>query len=74
MGDLPHAEDNFRHASILDVHDAEALNLMALMDMRQNRLDDAYKIQRRGARRPDEPRQYLCSPRFSKNESNFRGA
>ena len=60
MGDSPQAEENFRHASILDVHDAEALNLIALMDMHQNRFDDAYKIQRRAIAAPaDEPRQYL---------------
>jgi protein O-mannosyl-transferase len=59
-GDIVRAEAAFRNASWLDVHDAEALNLIALMDMRQNRFDDAYKIQRRAvARRPDEPRQYL---------------
>ncbi len=31
IGDLPQAEEAFRHASVLDVHDAEALNLMALL-------------------------------------------
>ena len=59
-GDIARAEAAFRNASWLDIHDAEALNLMALMDLRQNRFDDAYKIQQRAmARRPDEPRQYL---------------
>ena len=48
------------HASRLDVHDAESLNLIALMDVRRNRFPEAYRIQRRAiARQPDEPRQYL---------------
>ena len=48
------------HASRLDVHDAEALNFIALMDVRRNRFQEAYRIQRRAiARQPDEPRQYL---------------
>ena len=45
---------------MLDVHDAEALNLMALVSVRQNKLEEACKIQRRAvARQPDQPRQYL---------------
>jgi Flp pilus assembly protein TadD len=60
MGDLPQAEEAFRHASCLDVHDAEALNLMALLSVRQNKLEEACKTQRRAvARQPDQPRQYL---------------
>ena len=60
MDDLPRAEENFRHASILDVHDPAALNLIALLDVRQNKLEDACKAQRRAvARQPDQPRQYL---------------
>jgi len=60
MGDLPQAEEAFRHASMLDVHDPEALNLIALLDIRQNKLEDACKTQRRAvARQPDQPRQYL---------------
>jgi len=60
MGDLSKAEAAFRHASWLDVHDVEALNLMALLSVRQNKLEDACKTQRRAvARQPDEPRQYL---------------
>ena len=48
------------HASRLDVHDAESLNLIALMDLRQNRLQDAFEIQTRAiSRQPDQPRQYL---------------
>jgi len=60
MGDVVRAEAAFRHASWLDVHDAEALNLMALLSIRQNRLEEACKTQRRAvARQPDQPRQYF---------------
>lgn len=60
MGNAAKAEAAFRHASWLDVHDAEALNLMALLSVRQNKLEDACKTQRRAiARQPDQPRQYL---------------
>jgi len=60
MGNTAKAEAAFRHASWLDVHDAEALNLMALLNVRQNKLEDACKTQRRAiARQPDQPRQYL---------------
>jgi Flp pilus assembly protein TadD len=54
------AEAALHHASRLDVHDAESLNLIALMEVRQTRFQEAYLIQRRAiARQPDEPRQYL---------------
>ncbi|MDP9253469.1 MAG: hypothetical protein M3O66_00775, partial [Verrucomicrobiota bacterium] len=47
-------------ASWLDVHDVDALNLIAMMRVRQNRLEDAFRAQRRAvARQPDEPRQYV---------------
>jgi protein O-mannosyl-transferase len=60
MGDSLHAEAAFRHASILDVHDVAALNLMALLSVRQNKLEEACKTQRRAVgRQPDQPRQYL---------------
>jgi superkiller protein 3 len=60
LGDSPRAEEAFRHASILDVHDSAALNLIALLKMSENRLEDACAVQRRAlARQPDEPRQYL---------------
>lgn len=50
----------FRHASRLDVHDAESLNLLAFVDVRQDRLQDACATQRRAiSRQPDQPRQYL---------------
>ena len=60
LGEVAKAEAAFRHASWLDVHDAEALNLMALLSVRQNKLEEACKTQRRAvARQPDQPRQYL---------------
>jgi len=54
------AEKTLRHASRLDVHDTEALRLIVLMQMRQNRLEEAVLTQRRAvSRQPDEPRQYI---------------
>jgi protein O-mannosyl-transferase len=59
-GNIARAETAFRHASRLDVHDAQALNLMALLSVRQNKLEEACQTQRRAvARQPDQPRQYL---------------
>ena len=59
-GDASSAEAALRHASRLDVHDAEALRLIVLMRLRQNRLEEAFEVQRRAvARQPDEPRQYI---------------
>ena len=59
-GDAIRAEAALRHASWLDLHDADALRDIALMRLRQNRLDDAFGIQQRAiARQPDEPRQYI---------------
>ena len=59
-GDVSRAEAALRHASWLDVHDAEALNLVASMSLRQNRFEDAYRTQCRAvARQPDQPRQYV---------------
>jgi tetratricopeptide (TPR) repeat protein len=58
-GDVENAAAAWRHASWLDVHDAESLNLIAGMRLRQNRLEEAFKIQQRAiARQPDQPRQY----------------
>ena len=49
-----------RHASWLDVHETDALNLIAMIRLRQNRLGDAVAIQKRAvARQPDEARQYI---------------
>ena len=60
QGDAEKAEAALRHASWLDIHDAESLNLIATMDVRQNRLEAACETQRRAiARQPDQPRQYL---------------
>ena len=54
------AETALRHASWLDVHDADSLNLIAHMNVVQNRLQVAYETQCRAvARQPDSPRQYL---------------
>lgn len=59
-GKLTEAETALRHASWLDFHDAESLNLIATMKVQQNRLQAAYEIQQRAvARQPDQPRQYL---------------
>jgi tetratricopeptide (TPR) repeat protein len=50
----------FWQASRLDVHDADPLNRIALLEMRQNRLEAACATQRRAvSRQPDQPRQYL---------------
>lgn len=60
LGDLAQAATAFRHASRLDVYDTEALNLVALICVRQDQLEDASKTQRAAiARQPHEPRQYL---------------
>jgi Flp pilus assembly protein TadD len=54
------AETALRHASWLDIHDAESLNLIAAMNLRQNNLEAACATQRRAvARQPDQPGQYL---------------
>ncbi len=59
-GDVRRADASLCHASRLDVHDTEALNLIALIRLRENRLEDAFAAQRRAvSRQPDEPRQYL---------------
>jgi Flp pilus assembly protein TadD len=59
-GDADAAAVALRHASWLDIHETTALNLIALIQMRQNRLEEACRTQRRAvARQPDEPKQYL---------------
>jgi protein O-mannosyl-transferase len=59
-GDTAKAEAAFRHVSRLDVHDVAGLNQSALLRVHENRLQEAYALQRRAiARQPDEPRQYL---------------
>lgn len=58
-GDVEGAVTALRFASWLDVHDAEALNLLASIRLRQNRLEEARLAQTRAVgRQPDEPRQY----------------
>jgi tetratricopeptide (TPR) repeat protein len=59
-GDAGLADAALRRASWLDVHDTEALQLMVWMRLRQNRLDEAFQLQRQAvARQPDQPSQYV---------------
>jgi protein O-mannosyl-transferase len=59
-GDVDGAIAALSHASWLDIHETTALNLIAMIRMRENSLDEACRTQRRAvARQPDEPRQYL---------------
>jgi protein O-mannosyl-transferase len=59
-GDAECSETALRHASRLDVHETNALNLIATMRLRENRLAEAFTTQSRAvARQPDEPRQYI---------------
>jgi protein O-mannosyl-transferase len=60
QGDAECSESALRHASRLDVHETKALNLIATMRVRENRLAEAFNVQRRAvARQPDEPSQYI---------------
>ena len=59
-GVLPQAEEILRLASWLDVHDAQALNLLTLVNVHQNNLERALETQHHAiARQPDQPRQYI---------------
>jgi len=59
-GNHEKAEASFRHASRLDIQSVDALNLLALLQVRQSRLEDALKTQRRAlSRQPEQPRQHL---------------
>ncbi len=59
-GDPERAVEALQRASRLDVHEVDALNLIAQMRLRQNRLADACQAQKRAvARQPDAPRQYI---------------
>jgi len=59
-GDAERADAALRLASRLGVHDTEAFRLMVEMRLRENKLDDAFRIQRRAiARQPDQPSQYV---------------
>lgn len=54
------AEKELRHATWLDIHDAESLNLLAALRITQNQLEAACEIQRRAVRRqPEQPQQYF---------------
>lgn len=55
-----------QHASRLAVHEVDALNLLAQMRVRQNRLADACRAQKKRAvaRQPDALRQHICSRTF----------
>jgi tetratricopeptide (TPR) repeat protein len=58
--DINRADAALSHASWLDLHDAEALHLIALIKLRQNHLDEAFRAQRRAiSRQPDQPSQYI---------------
>ena len=66
-GDNGRAFEALRHASWLDVHETEALNLVAMIDLRENRLNEAIAMQKRAvARQPDQPQQYLLLSDFLK--------
>src|SRR5438874_3898709 len=59
-GDTSHSIEALRYAAMLDVHDVEALRLIATMKLRENRLEEAFQAQRRAvARQPDQPSQYI---------------
>lgn len=59
-GDVNLADAALRRASLLDIHDTESLRLLALIRIRENKLAEALKTQRRAvSRQPDEPRQYV---------------
>ena len=59
-GNADHAVAALQHASRLDVHEVDALNLIAQVRVRQNRLADAMRAQKLAvARQPDAPRQYI---------------
>jgi len=63
--DVPHATRALRYAAILDVHDVEALDLLAQILLREGQFDEALTAQRRAvAREPYEPRQYLMLAEF----------
>jgi tetratricopeptide (TPR) repeat protein len=60
LGRYEDAENAFLHASRLDLGSVEALNLITLLNLRQDHLDLAVASQRRAiSRQPDQPRQYL---------------
>ncbi len=59
-GERDRAAEELRHASRLDVHDAESLNLLAMLSIKRGDLREAYRTQRRAvSRQPNQPRQYV---------------
>ena len=59
-GDAERAVTALRNASWLDVHEVEALNLIARTRVRQNRFEEAYRAQKRAVgRQPGALRQYV---------------
>ncbi|MGI8431725.1 MAG: tetratricopeptide repeat protein [Chthoniobacterales bacterium] len=64
-GEIAPAAAALREASRLDVHEVEALNLLAELRVHQNRLGEACAEQRRAvARQPNLPREYLYLSRI----------
>jgi tetratricopeptide (TPR) repeat protein len=64
-GEAEKAEAALRDASRLDMHEVEALNLLADLRVHQNRLADACAAQRRAiSRQPNLPREYLFLSRI----------
>jgi tetratricopeptide (TPR) repeat protein len=58
--DVAQSTRALRYAALLDVHDVQALNLLAAISVRQNQLEQACATQRRAiTREPNQPRQYL---------------
>src|SRR5436190_7252883 len=58
--DIAQSSRALRYAALLDVHDVQALNLLAAISVGQNQLEQACATQRRAiAREPNQPRQYL---------------
>ena len=68
-GETAKAETALHDASWLDVHEVEALNLLAEMHVRQNRLAEACATQQRAvARQPNLPREYVYLSRHSRKK------
>ena len=64
-GEVVPAVSALREASRLDVHEVEALNLLAELQVNQNHLGDAVAAQRRAvSRQPNLPREYLYLSRI----------
>lgn len=58
--DTPRATEALERAARLDVHDVNALDLLARIYVGENKFNEAYTAQKRAvARQPDEPGQYL---------------